>query len=258
MIDLHCHLLPGIDDGPPHVDGSLAIARRALREGIQTMVATPHVNSRYRNDEGTIAAALETVRAALAHEQVPLEVLPGAEIGVNYLAETDAPGIGRLSLGGGEWLLIEPPFATVASGLVSTVQGLLWSGKRVVLAHPERCPAIQRDVSIVRLLADEGVLMSLTAGSLGGRFGSQARRLAVALLEEGLAHNVTSDAHDADNRPPSIAREIEQAGFADLTAWLTEDVPAAVLAGGPVPPRPRRAARSGVRSRVARAIRRAW
>ena len=257
MIDLHCHLLPGIDDGPPDLEGSLAMARRAVREGIETTVATPHVSSRYPNDPRSIAAAVELVREALAREEVELEVLPGAEIAVNYLAETDTSGVGALSLGGGEWLLIEPPFAPVAGGLVSTVEGLLWDGHRVVLAHPERCPAIQRDVSIVRRLVGEGVLMSLTAGSLAGRFGSKARRLAVALLEEGLAHNVTSDAHDAGNRPPSVRAEIARAGFADLAEWLTEEVPSAVLAGGPVPQRPRSAAPRHLRSRLARALRRA-
>jgi protein-tyrosine phosphatase len=257
MIDLHCHLLPGIDDGPRDCEGSLTMARRAVREGIETVVATPHVNSRYPNDAQTIAGALHELREALAREDIQLEVLPGAEIAVNYLAERDTADLGSLSLGGGEWLLIEPPFASVATGLVSTVQGLLWDGHRVVLAHPERCPAIHRDVSIVRDLAGEGVLMSLTAGSLAGRFGSQARRLGLALLEEGLAHNVTSDAHDAGNRPPAVASELARAGFADLTPWLTEEVPAAVLAGGPVPPRPGRAPRSGLRSRVARALRRA-
>jgi protein-tyrosine phosphatase len=257
MIDLHCHLLPGIDDGPPDLEGSLAMARRALKAGIQTVVATPHVNSRYPNDPETIAAGVTAVRGALAGADLELDVRPGAEIAVSYLAETDTSGIGALALGGGEWLLIEPPFATVASGLVTTVQGLVWDGHRVVLAHPERCPAIHRDPSIVRRLVDDGVLMSLTAGSLAGRFGSQARRLALALLREEMAHNVTSDSHDAGNRPPSIAPEVRQAGFGDLLGWLTEEVPLAILGGGPVPGRPSRAAPAGLRSRVARAFRRA-
>src|SRR6185312_1966234 len=103
MIDLHCHLLPGIDDGPPDVEGSIAMARRALRAGIETVVATPHVNSRYPNDPETISSALASVREALAREQLELDVRAGAEIAVSYLAETDSSGIGALSLGGGEW-----------------------------------------------------------------------------------------------------------------------------------------------------------
>lgn len=257
MIDLHCHLLPGIDDGPPDIEGSVAMARRAVRAGIETVVATPHVNSRYPNEPATIGAGLANVREALAREQLELEVRPGAEIAVSHLAEADIPDLGALSLGGGDWLLIEPPFATIASGLLTTVQGLLWDGHRVVLAHPERCPAIHRDPSIVRTLVADGVLMSLTAGSLAGRFGSQARRLALALLREEMAHNVTSDSHDAGNRPPSIAPEVQNAGFGDLLGWLTEEVPSAILEGGRVPPRPPRAVGDGLRSRVARALRRA-
>jgi protein-tyrosine phosphatase len=239
MIDLHSHLLPAIDDGPADLDGSLAMARRAVEAGIGTIVATPHVNSRYPNDAATIGAALQMVRDALRREQIPLEVLPGAEIAVTYLAEAGSSGLAGLSLGTGEWLLIEPPFATLATGLTAAIQGLMWDGRRVILAHPERCPAIHRDLSIVRRLVEEGALMSVTAGSLSGRFGSQARRVAVALLQEGLAHNVTSDSHDHVNRPPSIAREIRHAGFRELTAWLTEEVPGAILDGSSIPPRPR-------------------
>jgi protein-tyrosine phosphatase len=238
MIDLHSHLLPGIDDGPPDLQGSLAMARRAVESGIGTVVATPHVNSRYRNDARSIAAALEPVREALRREQIPLQLLAGAEIAATYLAESQATDLSGLTLGSSQWLLVEPPFSTIDTGLVPTIQGLLWDGHRVILAHPERCPAIHRDPSIVRRLVDEGVLMSLTAGSLAGRFGSQARRLAIGLLQEELAHNVTSDSHDERNRPPAIAGEIEEAGFGELTEWLTEAVPGAILSGTSVPPRP--------------------
>jgi protein-tyrosine phosphatase len=238
MIDLHSHLLPGIDDGPDSLDDSLAMARGAVESGIVTMLATPHVNSRYRNDAATIEEALGEVREALAREQIPLEVLAGAEIAVTYLAETDTTNLSQLALGSSAWLLIEPPFAPVARELVPTIQGLLWDGHRVILAHPERCPAIHRDRSIVPRLVEEGVLMSLTAGSLAGRFGSQARRVAVALLREELAHNVASDAHDERNRPPAIAAEIEEAGFGALREWLTEEVPGAILDGSAIPPRP--------------------
>src|SRR4051812_26285125 len=98
MIDLHCHLLPGIDDGPRDIDGSLKMARRAVREGIRTVIATPHVNSRYPNTTAGIAAGVEEIRAALADENVPIEVLPGAEIAVNYLAESEIADLGALSL----------------------------------------------------------------------------------------------------------------------------------------------------------------
>jgi protein-tyrosine phosphatase len=235
MIDLHCHALPGIDDGPETIEGSLALMQAARAVGIDTVVATPHVNSSTPNDADTIAALTVQLNERLAHEQIDVNVLPGAEIAMTHLAELDPAELSRLTLGGGGWLLIEPPFTPVATGLEGLVIGLLRQGHSVVLAHPERCPALQRDREVVRRLADAGVLMSITAGSLVGRFGSEVRRYALELAREGLIHNVTSDAHDANRRRPGLLEEIEQAGLAPLADWLTQAVPAAILSGAEIP-----------------------
>jgi protein-tyrosine phosphatase len=238
MIDLHCHVLPGIDDGPASIEGSVALARSAVAAGIATLVATPHVNARTPNDPDTIADLVDVVNARLEAEGVELTVLPGAEIAISRLDEIEPAQLPRLGLGGGPWLLVEPPFSPVAVGLEGPVLSLLDQGHRVVLAHPERCPALQRDRQIVRSLVTAGVLMSITAGSLVGRFGREVRRYALELAHEGLVHNVTSDAHDSVNRPPGMAREIEQAGLAPLSDWLTLAVPAAILNDEAIPPRP--------------------
>jgi protein-tyrosine phosphatase len=238
MIDLHSHVLPGIDDGPADLEGSLAIARRAFQGGIRTLLATPHASTRYPNDPGTIAPALAAVRSLLQDEEIPLELLGGAEIAVTHISEMDPADIAEMTLGGGGWLLIEPPFSPVATGLETNIRALLREGYSVLLAHPERCPAIHRDPEIVERLVAAGVATSVTAGSLGGRFGSASRRLASELLEAGLAHNVASDAHDESNRPPSLAPQIESAGFGQLAEWLTEEVPQAILGGDPLPERP--------------------
>jgi protein-tyrosine phosphatase len=239
MVDLHSHVLPGIDDGPASVEGSLAIARRAVEDGTVTLLATPHVSSRHPNDAATIAGALEDVRVRLREEGVTLELLPGAEIAITHVAEMDPAELPALGLGGGGgWLLLEPPFNPVATGLDASVRRLMRAGHRIVLAHPERCPAFHRDPSIVEELVADGVLTSLTAGSLVGRFGGQARRFALQLLDDGLAHNVASDAHDALQRPPSIAAEIRAAGFGPLERWLTDEVPRAILADAEIPARP--------------------
>ena len=239
---MHSHVLFGINDGPADIAGSLAMARRAWEEGITTMLATPHSSSRYPNDAETIAGPLEELREQLAQEGVPLEVLPGAEIAVGHVAEIDDATLTAMGLGEGPWLLIEPPFAPVAPALEGSIVELIRAGHHVLLAHPERAPAIHRDPAIVERLVGDGVLTSLTAGSLVGRFGSHARRFGIELLERGLAHNVASDAHDAYDRPPSIGRELERAGFAGLAGWLTEEVPAAILEGVEVPARPQTAA----------------
>lgn len=252
MIDLHCHVLPGIDDGPQTIEQSVALARAARAAGIDTLVATPHVNSRTPNDAATIAGLADELNGRLAEEQVEVDVLVGAEIAITYIAEIDREELSRLALGGGDWLLVEPPFAHVAPALESMVLELLRQGHRVVLAHPERSPALQRDRQVLQRLDDAGVALSITAGSLSGGFGGTVQRFALELARAGLIHNVTSDAHDSLRRAPGLAAEIEQAGLAPLREWLTEQVPAAIIAGEELPPRP-----AGARARASRP-RRAW
>lgn len=239
VIDLHCHVLPGIDDGPETSEGSLAFARAALAAGTTTLVATPHVSWRYPNTAAIIARAAEELRERLRVEGIALELLTGAEIAMTQVGQLGEGELDRLRLGDGPWLLIEPPFTAVATGLRETVLDLQGRGHRVLLAHPERCPAIHRDPRLLESLVAEGVLSSVTAGSLAGRFGEQVRRFALRLFEQGLVHNVASDAHDHANRAPGITQEIERAGLGALTDWLTAEVPTAILEGdGPVPPRP--------------------
>ncbi len=237
-IDLHSHVLPGIDDGPGDVEGSLAILRAAGAAGTTTLLATPHVSGRYRNDADTIAAAAGRLAAARGEADGDVEVVLGAEVAYTRVAELADTELERLRLGDGPWVLLEPPFSSVVPGLDATVAELHHRGHRVLLAHPERCPAFHRDPEAVRSLVAAGALTSLTSGSLSGQFGSQARRLALALLDAGLAHNVASDAHDAVARPPSLRPELEGAGLGALEEWLTQEVPAAILAGGGIPRRP--------------------
>jgi protein-tyrosine phosphatase len=244
VIDLHCHVLPGIDDGPATIEGSLEIARLAAAGGTSVLVATPHVSWRYRNDAATIAGRVAELNERLASEEIltaggrVLEVRVGAEIALTLIPELPDGQLAALGLGGGPWLLVEPPFTPVAPNLDAILLELQRDGHRIVLAHPERCPAFQRDPPALERLVRAGLLTSVTAGSLGGRFGGEARRLALALARDGLLHNVASDAHDAVNRPPEIAAELERAGLAPLAPWLTGAVPAAILDGGEPPPAP--------------------
>jgi protein-tyrosine phosphatase len=239
VIDLHCHVLAGIDDGPETIEGSLALARAASERGTRTIVATPHVSWRYDNDPQTIAALVEQTNAQLVQAGVELDVVAGAEIAITRAVELDRETIAALTLGRSPWLLIEFPFSSVSPGLDELVHELEDQGHRIVLAHVERCPAFQRDPSMLESLVRGGALASVTAGSLIGSFGGTARRFALELLEAELVHNVASDAHDAEKRPPGIGDELDQAGFGALAEWLTELVPAAILAGeAEIPPRP--------------------
>jgi protein-tyrosine phosphatase len=238
VIDLHCHVLPGIDDGPASIEDSVAMVRAAAGAGTRMMVATSHVSLRYRNDAATIERLVGELNARLRAEGVPVEIRPGAEIAVAHVGELDRSGLFELGLGGGPWLLLEPPFARAFTRLGPILLDLQRRGHRIVLAHPERCPVFHREPELLETLVDAGALTSLTAGSLVGAFGRDVRRFALELVRAGMAHNVASDAHDELKRPPSIAAELERAGLEPLAAWLTEEVPGAILAGEEIPPRP--------------------
>jgi protein-tyrosine phosphatase len=238
VIDLHCHVLPGIDDGPQSIEDSVALARAAVAAGTRTIVATPHVSWEYPNRAESIARLVAELDRRLSGEGVALEIRAGAEIAMTRLPDTPADELARLTLGGGRWLLVEPPFTLASTGLDALVADLHDRGYRVVLAHPERCPAFHRDRSMLEALVRSGALGSVTAGSLAGRFGKEVRRFSFELMRDGLVHNVASDAHDDSRRPPTIATELEGAGLGLLTEWLTQGVPGAILSGGEIPLRP--------------------
>jgi protein-tyrosine phosphatase len=238
VIDLHSHVLPGIDDGPETIEGSIALVRAAHATGIRVMVATPHVSWHYPNDATTIERRTVELNERLRQEGIDVEIRAGAEIAMTRVAEIGPDELDLLHLGGGPWVLLEPPFTPIVTGLDGVVAMLQSTGHRVVLAHPERCPALHREPHILESIVRGGVLTSITAGSLVGRFGGQVRRFARHLVEQGLAHNVASDAHDAIKRPPGMAAELAESGLQALTEWLTEAVPAAILDGAEIPPRP--------------------
>jgi protein-tyrosine phosphatase len=238
MIDMHCHVLPGIDDGPATIEDSIALVRAAEALGTSAIVATPHVSWHYPNNTATIVGLIDELNQRLDEERIAVEILAGAEIAATRVEGIPPEELVRLRLGGGSWLLLEPPFTPVAVGLGSVVASLQSAGHRVVLAHPERCPGLRREPRLLESFVDGGVLMSITAGSLVGRFGGEVRRFALRMAEQGLVHNVVSDAHDAIRRPPGIGDEIQQAGLGELADWLTSAVPSAILSGKEIPARP--------------------
>jgi len=238
MIDLHCHPLAGIDDGPRTLDDALALAAAAHAAGTGTIVATPHVSLEYPNRADTIARLVGELNQLLRAEGIALVVLTGAEVAMTVLSDIAPEELSRLTLAGGRWLLIEPPFVPVLSGVEEIVATLQGRGFGVVLAHPERCRAFHRDRAMLERLVRSGVLVSITAGSLDGRFGGTVRRFSRELVRDGLVHNVASDAHDVAGRPPSIAGELERAGLGGLGDWLTQAVPEAIVRGSAIPPRP--------------------
>ena len=243
MIDLHSHILFGLDDGPQDLAGSVAFARSAVAAGTTTIVATPHADSHYAVSAERRDAALAELRPALEREGVALEVLGGAEVALDRYLDLDEDELERLRMGDGPYLLLECPLSPAAGAFDRFLATLLERGVRVVLAHPERCPAFQRHPDKLEVLVRAGAVGQVTSASLAGLFGRTVQRAALHMLEEGLVADLASDAHDPEHRAPDLQLGLDAAarelpGSAALADWLTVDVPRAVLDGAPIPPRP--------------------
>jgi protein-tyrosine phosphatase len=243
VIDLHSHVLPGLDDGPETLDGSLELARAAVAAGTRVMAATPHVGLRYPVRPGELAAQLEHLRAALARAQIPLNVTGGGELAPGAAADLSVEDLQAITLGGATCILLECPFIRVGGLMTPLVTHLQRHGFRVLLAHPERSPEFLSDPASLAALVDAGAYVQITAASLAGGFGRTARRYSLALLDAGLVAAVSSDAHDAVDRPPTLLTIVDEVvrsqRFAPATTrFLTDSAPQALLTGAPVPPAP--------------------
>jgi protein-tyrosine phosphatase len=240
VIDLHCHVLPGVDDGPETLADSLELCRAAVAAGTKTIVATPHVSWDWPGvTSHVVAEGVERVNDALRAEGIDLEVRAGAEIAMTRASDLSDQELAALRLGGGPYLLVECPYSPASAGFEAMLSEIAGRGHQIVLAHPERCPAFQRDPARLHALVEAGMLTSLTAGAFTGRFGRDVGRFARRLLEGGFVHDIASDGHGAGmGRPPSIGPELEEAGLGDRADWHARAVPLAILDGTPLPPAP--------------------
>ena len=244
-------MLPDIDDGPRGLEDSLALCRESAALGVTTIIATPHVSWEWDNKAADIARRCANLNASLREAGIPINVLGGAEVAISKAVEMNDDALRNLCLGGGPWLLAEPPFTPgTAAGLDTMVHTLRARGHQLILAHPERCPSYLNDRPKLESLIRDGVLVSLTAGSLRGQFGRESKRFADGLIRDRLAHNVASDAHGIGRRRPGMADELKSAGFEDQTDWLCRAVPQALIDGTPLPPRPRAAPRKSGFARI--------
>jgi len=239
MIDLHTHILPGLDDGVRSLEEAVELAREAVAGGIAALVATPHVRDDYPTAAAEMERVLAALRARLVDEGVPLRVLPGGEIALDRLAELSADELRRFGLGGNpSYLLVETPYFGLPLDLEDRLFRLRASGITPLLAHPERNEDFQQDIDRVARLVRSGTLVQVTAASLDGRAGKRARETAKELVAAGLAHVVASDAHSPSVRRGGLAGVAAEVGDEQLARWLTTELPAAIVSGDPLPPRP--------------------
>jgi protein-tyrosine phosphatase len=249
VIDLHSHILPGLDDGPGTLDESLELARAAVADGTQVIAGTPHVRDDWPTTADAMEAALDRLRAAVSEAGIPLDVRAGGEVALEHLS-LPVDELRRFGLGGSDtYLLVETPYVGWPLDIGERLFRLRATGFTPVLAHPERNGDVQADPE-GRLgpLVAAGTLVQVTAASVDGRLGRRTAAASRRLLELGLAHLIASDAHMPAIRAVGMAGAAEAVGDGDLARWLTHDVPAAIVADAPPPPRPepRRRKRFGV------------
>jgi protein-tyrosine phosphatase len=240
IVDLHCHILPEIDDGPRSLDASIVQAAAHVRAGVDVVVATPHVRDDLPdNDSARIGSVTRMLSDFLTARDAVLRVAAGAEVDLAYACQLEDEELRALTLGGGPWLLVEAPLSAAGDDAAVLLGMLRARGHQLVLAHPERSPQFLRQPELLRKLVADGAVTQVTARALTGAFGSTVRRYSRWMVEEQLAHVVASDAHDTQRRPPGLFEPLQKAGFGELAPWLIEEGPAAILAGDtvPVPPR---------------------
>jgi protein-tyrosine phosphatase len=238
MIEVHLHILPGVDDGPATLADALSLARLLVQEGVYAAVATPHYNDEYpQRPAREIGERVGELQRELDKNAIPLRLLAGHEALIQPGLAADVQSGRVATLNGSRYLLLELWNSSWLPETERVIFELRALGVVPVLAHPERYQAIQKDSNRLKALLDQGVLAQLTAGSLVGLQGNTARKCAETLLKQGLIHCMASDAHGPGRRPPAIAQGMQAAerivGRVQA-GQLIEAYPAAIVRNQPL------------------------
>lgn len=206
MIDLHCHLLPGIDDGAAELSVSLEMAKAFVADGVSVVACTPHIlPGLYHNSGPQIRQATQQLQQILDREGIQLRLITGADNHVVPSFVADLRSGHLLSLADSRYVLVEPPHHTAPPRLQDLFFNILVAGYVPILTHPERLSWIKSHYQAIQRLVQTGVWIQLTAGSLAGLFGRNARYWAERMLDEGCVHILATDAHDVSRRPPNLS-----------------------------------------------------
>jgi protein-tyrosine phosphatase len=240
MIDIHCHILPNIDDGACNLDETFAMAKTAVKNGIHTVVATPHtLNGVYTNPAKEITRITSETQQSLNSAGITLKVLPGAEIHAcpglfDLIKNGDALTINN----GGKYLMVELPSMAMPSEIKEEFFTLKLHGITPIIAHPERNLIFQNQTDLLEELVRMGVLCQVTAASITGSLGKTAQKCAAKLLEARLVHLIASDSHSAVNRPQDFYQALEIAADAlkdeSEAELMVTTTPEYILTGKPV------------------------
>lgn len=236
-VDIHFHLLPGVDDGPETIEDSLELARLAVADGTRTVVATPHIRQDYVSDPLEVPGRVDALQEALRAAGIPLAVVAGGELDTAMVGSLDQRGLEAIAVGprGARWLLLETPFEGL-DALPAAADELRARGFGVVLAHPERAAGVlARGFRVLRDVLALGCLAQVSTASLSGYHGEESQIAGRHLVARHMTHLLATDAH-SPRRPPTLASGMDsllEAGQTFATARrLVEINPRELLVAG--------------------------
>jgi protein-tyrosine phosphatase len=232
MIDLHCHILPGLDDGALDLNDSTGLARQAAADGIEAICATPHIRHDHDVRIEEVERRVESLGRHLRGEGIPVSVLTGGEVAETAVEDLSEEELARVSLGGGRWVLLEPAPGPLGDSLLSRVEQLAERGHRTLIAHPERHLSADMYERIAHLVA-AGALVQATADFF---LREEMAAGMLALAEAGLVHVLSSDAHSSHGgRPAKMAAAFERLAQVEPARthleWMREAAPRAIVEG---------------------------
>jgi protein-tyrosine phosphatase len=234
MIDLHCHILPNVDDGPNTIAESVEMAKQAVREGIKTIIATPHHrNEKYENHGSTIFRQVEEFNRVLASENLNLTVLPGQESRI-FGEMVEGLGSGEvLPLNQGKYVFVELPSGQVPRYTGQLLFDIQLKGFVPIIVHPERNSEIVENPEVLYQLVKKGALTQVTASSISGHFGKAIKKFSLQLIEANLTHFVASDAHNTTSRGFKMveAFDVIEKKFGNEMGYLLRENSELVLKG---------------------------
>lgn len=206
MIDLHCHILPGVDDGPATIEQSISMCRIAADDGIRTIVATPHIKYDPISMED-IRRKVDELNEALIKETIPVTILPGGECASISVDEV----FSSITINGTNYVLVEFPYTHIPDNACEFLFNLRNRGLMPIIAHPERIPTVIQNPNAFIELLGTNIFVQLTAHSILGTFGKNEKRCANYLLKKGVVHLIASDAHDDHYRTPKLRDAVRKA-----------------------------------------------
>jgi protein-tyrosine phosphatase len=240
MIDIHHHLLWGMDDGASNRETSIEMARMAAGDGITHVVCSPHSNGQYVYEPQVIAEKIAELQGVLDSEKIALKLGHGCDFHTSYENIQDAKlDPARFSINGLGYLLVEIPDYGLPRGLTDIFYQLQLSGLTPILTHPERNPTLQQDQPRMVEWLKHGVLVQVTAGSVMGRMGKHAEKMAHELLAKRWVHFLATDAHNTTSRPPKMREAFEVVAKKygpEYARLLCVSNPLAAFMGNPMPP----------------------